>query len=309
MSSSDNTPDITGPIVKMPRPFNRRDYLSERRQQILQQKQTEVLPPLPGDTAYNKVIARQVIALREENMHLRSQVTKIEAVMDALQSGEQLESDRARFQNTLAEREAMQKAYLQLEQQYNELYNNFESAVEEEAYRMVTEATQTLKLSYDEQPTSQNDVKKTVELYVRQAEDKQTAHTLYLMRQAQRKAARLEEELELERRHVAEEHEKLYRLQESVRDQAELRQKTVELHLRARFSSRFALASASLLVVLYVLQIGCLMIFHVPITSLIMFALVAPIILGVLVAILIAHFRSTWRDLTTDSPHKHAVNT
>lgn len=310
MSSSENTKDITGPLVKMPRLFNYRDYLSERRQQILQQKQTDMLPSLPIDSAHTRFLARQVISLREENMHLRSHVAEIEAEMDAFQRDQELESEqvRDRFQDVLSGRKTLQEAYLQLEQRYNELYNNFQSAVDEEAFQMVSEATNTLKLSYAEQPTTRNDVKKTVELYVRQAEDRQTAHTLYLMRQAQRKAARLEEELELERQHIAEESEKLHSLQESVREQAELRRRTIEAHLRAKFSVRFALASASLLMVLYILQIVCLLILHFPLTSLFLFALVVPILLGIIVAALIAHFRSTWRDVTSHSPHKQAMN-
>jgi cation transport ATPase len=310
MSSSDNTKDITGPLVKMPRPFNHRDYLSERRQQILQQKQTDMLPSLPADSAHTKFLARQVIAMREENMQLRSHLAEIEAEMDALQRDREMESEhvRDRFQDVLTGREVLQEAYVQLEQRYNELYKNFQNAIEEEAFKMVTEATHTLKLSYDEPPTTRNDAKKTVELYVRQAEDRQTAHTLYLMRQAQRKAARLEEELELERQHIAEENEKLHTLQESVRDQAELRRRTLEAHLRAKFSVRFALAAASLLIVLYILQIVCLLIFHFPLTSLTLFALVVPILLGIIVAALIAHFRSTWRDVTSHSPHKQAMN-
>jgi hypothetical protein len=310
-SSSENTTDMTGPITKMPRPLNHQDRLTERRQQLLQQKQTDMLPSLPADagasqTAQHRTISRQLIALRKENMHLRAQLAEIQAELDALHSDRhrEIEHVRERYQDTAAEREALQDAYLQLEQNYNDLYNNFQSAVEEEAFRMVTEATHTLELSYDEPVSPPNDVKRTVELYVRQAEDRETAHTLYLSRQAERKAARLEEELELERRQLQQELERLFALQKSVREQAELRRETIETHLRAKFSIRFALAASSLLVVLFLLQIVFLTAFHIQVGSLIIFALIAPILLGIIAAGLIAHFRSVWRDISALTPHK-----
>jgi hypothetical protein len=311
MPFADNTPPLTGPIVKLPHPFNHRDYLAERRQQILQQRQTDVLPSLPAETATpNKIISRQVTALRGENMHLRAQLSEIQVAMDALRSNHHMESQyvQERLQEVLTERDALQDAYQQMEQRYNELYNSFSSAVEEEAFRMVAEATNTLELSYDDDLSTQNDVKKTVKLYVRRAEDKQTAHTLYFMRQAQRKAARLEAELEHERQRVAEEHERLHHLQESVREQVELRQKTIEEHLRAKFSGRFALGASGLLIVLYLLQILSLLLFHVPITLLILFALLAPLVVGIIVAAAIAYFRSTWREIVSQSPYKQAPN-
>ena len=77
---------------------------------------------------------------------------------------------------------------------------------------------------------------KTVELHVRQFQDKHTAEALYLMRQAQRKAAKLEHELTQERDQVAREFQNLHTLQASAREQAELRKRIVEDRLRLQYT-------------------------------------------------------------------------
>ncbi|MDQ6662424.1 MAG: hypothetical protein M3Z24_15850, partial [Chloroflexota bacterium] len=65
----DNTRDSTEPIT---RPGSHRDIIRERRQQRLQQKQTDILPRLNGTNGKNT--ERTLAQLREENQRLRTEL-------------------------------------------------------------------------------------------------------------------------------------------------------------------------------------------------------------------------------------------
>src|SRR5579859_6586999 len=65
------------------RSFDRRTLLAERRQSILQQKQTDALPRVTVETS-NAKIMRQVVALREENRHLHIELDQWRAEAERL---------------------------------------------------------------------------------------------------------------------------------------------------------------------------------------------------------------------------------
>ncbi len=70
---------------------------------------------------------------------------------------------------------------------------------------------------------------KTLELQVRQEEDKHLVEALYLKREVQRMAAILDQE----RQQIEEERHNLLVMQNTAREQAELRQKTLQARLRS----------------------------------------------------------------------------
>src|SRR5437588_1018451 len=236
MLFSDDSTQTTGSDERTSRPPNRRDSASGRRQSILQQKQTDSLPQVNAETPNGKIAWRQLIQLREENKRLRWELAEFDKEMKAVHSRYQqvITQYENQIQEMVEERNDMKEAHTQLERRYQQLYHDFQSAVEEEAQKMVVDAARTIELSPADRPVMLNDVMKTVELHVRQVEDKHTAEALYLMRQAQRKAAKLENELAQERQQIAIERQNLHNLQNSAREQAELRKRVVEDRLRAQ---------------------------------------------------------------------------
>lgn len=333
MLSSDDTTKTTDAVGQSPRTFDHRSALSERRQNILQQKQiekeTDALPVVKAETSehiapHTKVAWRQVVQLREENRHLRHQLdetrsemqrllvaytalqAEFEREVDAIHNGQlqELEHYQGHLQEVTNERNRLQESYKQMEHRYQELYANFQATVDEEADKKLSDMAQTLVLSPDKVTTVlPNDAMKTIEFHVNQLKTKQLIEARYLTGEVQRITVHLEQE----QSQVEEERQTLLRMQNSVREQAELRHKTLQAHLRARWT--FALASVTLgtLVALVVLQYLFLFLFHVHFVLAITFSLIAPIVVCVIVAIVLSGPLSTMRHHYTSAPHKKKV--
>ena len=194
----------------------------------------------------------QRIDFTGERMDLASEI-------EAIHNGYQHEIQQYQMHLTelMDERNQLLEAYQTLEQSHQELYDNFLISVEEEAQKMVTEAARTITLSPNGEGTSPllRDAVQTLEVHARQLEDEHTAHTLYLMREAQRKAARLEEQLRIERQQIAAERQNLINLQSSVREQAQLRYRTIQSRLQARSKLQLVVTTGILLVVLLLGQL------------------------------------------------------
>ena len=308
MSSFDDI-QSTGPIERISRPFNRRDSVAERRQQLLQQKQTDYLPSLSTDVPNTKIVWRHVIQLREENKRLRWELAEYQRDSGSAHSNQQQEIEHLQHQveELTEERDHAKDAFAQLEHRYQELYHTFQSEVEEEAGRMVEEAARTLVLTPEHRPSTQTDLLKTVELHVRQAEDKRTAEALYLMRQAQRKASQLEQELTSERQQIAIERQNLHNLQKSAHEQARLRKEVVTERLQARFVLKLTAMTLGLLILLLGVQFAMLTLLHFKFTQLIILALAAPLLLCLILAVIISTFNSRVSLITESAPHKHPV--
>jgi hypothetical protein len=306
MLSSDDTNQGMGSFERNERSFNHREFLNERRRNILQQKQTDHLPSIESEPINGRIAWRQLMQLREENKRLRWELAEATKDIEEVQESRQQEIEfyQIQLQTTLAGRDSLQEEHNELELRYQELYHAFQSAVEEEATKIVDEAARTIELTPENRPEQVNDIMKTVELRVRQAEDKHTAETLYLMRQTQRKASRLEHELMGEREQIALERQNLHNLQNSAREQAELRKRTVEQRLRAQYTLSLTLVSTVLLILLPLMQITLFTLLHIQLIPLVAFLLFAPLIICALLAFLFAHLRASTRMITTGTPPK-----
>ncbi len=300
MLSSDDTTQNTEAIEKVSRPYNHRDYAYERRQHILHQKQTDDLPGINNQDVHGRIAWRQFIQLREENKRLRWEVEKHVDAIDSIQSTHQEEVEQ--YKSHLDEMKAAQNRtiqdYLGLERRYQELYHSFQSAVEEEAQNMVADAARTLELHPIDRTGIMNDAMKTVELHVKQIEEKHTAESLYLLRQAQKKAYQLEHELAEERQQIALERDTMQNIQNSLHEQAELRKYMAENRLRVTFISLITLITTVLVAVLLVCQVLLLLWLHVPLTL----ALIVPMLICIVVAALFAYISSTARRLFAIAP-------
>ena len=300
MLSSDDTTRNTGAIEKVSRPYNHHDYAYERRQHILHQKQTDDLPGINSQDVHGRIAWRQFIQLREENKRLRWEVEKYIDAIDSIQSMHQEEVEQ--YESRLDEMKATQNRtiqdHLELERRYQELYHSFQSAVEEEAQNMVADAARTLELHPLDRAGMTNDAMKTVELHVKQIEEKHTAESLYLLRQAQKKAYQLEHELAEERQQIALERDTMQNMQNSLREQAELRKDMAENRLRVTFISIITLITTVLVAMLLVCQLLLLLWLHVPLTL----ALIVPMLICIVLAALFAYISSTARRLFAIAP-------
>lgn len=313
----------TESFERLSRTPDRRALLSERRQNILQQKYTDGLPPAV-DT---KAAARQVVQLREENKRLRLELeekrheiqrlitagngVETEFDKDAVLIHNENQQEIARYQKQLREtvenHNKLQEMYLQLERRYEELSQSFHDAIEEEAHRMVANAAKTVDLSLDNPPDLLQDVVRTVELQVRQEEDKHLVETLYLKREVQRMA----EEMAQERQQIDEERQTLLAMQNTVREQALLREKTLQFRLRTRWRLVSAATTVCLLMLLVALQFLFLYLSHIPTTSRVPLALLAPILICIILAILLSGplsmLKQLYMQVYTNVAHKKRV--
>ena len=219
---------------------------------------------------------------------------------------EKIEYYKSQLDKLKSEQNRTIQDHLELERRYQELYHSFQSAVEEEAQNMVAEAARTLELHTEDGVVMTNDAMKTVKLHVRQIEEKHTAESLYLMRQAQKKAYQLEQELVKERLQIALERDNMQNQQNSLRQQTELRQQMTENRLHVKFVSTITFVATGLVILLFVFELFFLSWLHIPFTPSLGFALVVPSLLFVALAGLIAHIRSTTRALFSIAPPKDA---
>ncbi len=307
MLPPDDPTHSAGSSERAPRPHNHRISLSERRQNILHQKYTDPLPAVNNEAANGRIAWRQLIQLREENKRLRWDLAQLEKEIESIHSSHQQEIEHYQnhLQDMVEERDRLKESHYQLERRYQELYHDFHSSVEEEAQKMVQEAARTIVLPPENRPAIMNDAMRTVELHVRQVEDQRTAEALYLMRQAQRKAREMEQELIQEREHIAVERQNIQNLHNSIREQAKLRKQVVEQHLRAQYTLTLTLITAVLLLLLPVFQLILLSLFQIKLAPGVPLLLFAPIILCIPLAGIFSYALSSARVLAANARHKH----
>ena len=325
MPTSDDTThttQVTEAIERLPRPLERRN-LVERRQSLLQQKHTDMLPQVTVETPHSKVAWRQVIALREENRRLRFELEEQHAEMQQLiseynslqtrfdQDVAAVHSDhqqeREQYQNQLqellGERERLKAAQKELEHRYQDLYHSFQDAVEEEANKVVSEAARTIELSPSSAPVFFQDAMKTIELQVRQEEDKHLVEALYLKREVQRMA----DILARERTQIEEERQRLLVMQSTARQQAELRQKTLQARLYSRWKVRTVATTIGMVILLVTLQFLFLNIAHIKLAASISFLLLLPIIVCSVLALILSGPLGRAREFYHSAPRRKKV--
>lgn len=313
----------TDAIERVPRTLDRRTFLNERRQSRLQQKQTDALQAVPLENSNAKVAWSQVKHLREENRRLRfemdekrielqrliTEYTALQGEFDkeiaVVHNGHQQEIEhyQKHLNEVMDERNRLHEEQITLEKRYQELYHSFQDAVEEEAQKKITDAAKTLVESPESAPVLLQDIKKTVELQVRQVEDKHLLDTLYLKGDLQR----MTEVIQQERQQIEEERQCLLALQNNAREQAQLRYKTLQERLRDRWRARLLITAIGTPLLLVALQYLFLVLLRVPIEASISFALIAPIVLCVILVYVLPTPLAMIKNIYTELPHKVRV--
>lgn len=299
---------------------NRRNLLDGRRRHNLSPTRTDMLLAVsPGIIN----LRRQARLLREENKRLRSELSakqnELQLVItdyDALaarfdqevsvtHTGHQqdVEHYQTHLQDLMEERNRLQETYTQLEQNYQELYHTFQDMVEEEINKRLTEATYALQTSPETIPPILQGVLRMLETHYRPAEEKHLIEALFLKHEVQAVAEQLQEE----RKQLANERQKLLAMQQTAREQAVLRQQTLKARLYARWRALALVIAVSLLVLLVVLQCIFLYILHVSLIAPVSFSLFAPIVLCALLALVFSHPTTMLKHIYTSAPHKKRI--
>jgi Fe2+ transport system protein B len=268
-------------------------------------------------------VRRQARLLREENKRLRSElytrqselqqlITNYNALqaefdreVSVIHTGHQqdVEHYQIHLQELMEERNRLQEACIRLEQNYQELYHTFQDVVEEEINKRLTEATYALQTSPDAVPPILQDVVRILKINYRPAEEKHLIEALFLKCEVQAMAEQLQEE----RKQLADERQKLLSMQQTAREQAVLRQQTLKARLHARWKVSALVTVVSLLALLVVLQFVFLYILHVSLIAPVSFSLFAPIVLCALLALVFSHPTTMLKHIYTSSPHKKRI--
>ncbi|GCE24765.1 hypothetical protein KDA_02490 [Dictyobacter alpinus] len=309
MFSSEEVTQTTEALEKLPRTFDHRSALNERRQHILQQKQqadknTDALPALGTEPSTNRFAWRQMVMLREENRRLQANLDEVRSEVQRLnQEKAQLQS---RFETDIAvihdgqqqeishyqthllelmdERNHLAEEYAALNAMQQDLLQSFEHTVAEQVQIHISEIAQTLTDTSAAIPEPLRQFVQAVEMKSRADGDRYLAETIHLKREVERMAETLDEE----RRLLDEERQRVVALQFSISEQSHLRQKVMSQRLRARWKAIAIFTTCGLLTLLVVLQFVCLALLHVPLVASITLSLLLPIILGGLLALLLA---------------------
>ncbi len=302
LSSDDTTYNTsntsTNPTARSSRAVSRREIINEKRH-----KNTDMLPAIHGEITNGKASARQIAHLREENRRLRWELDELQRQLmyyknteiqldkeiQAAHSGhqEEIEQYEMHLREAIEECKQLQEANQQLERRYQELYHSFHETVEEEANKMVEEAARTLVLTPEHTPALLRNVAQTLEFQVKQTEDQHVAELLTLMRQAQRKAELLEQELAHEREKIAAERQNLLAQQYKISEQAQYRYKTMKQHLQARWTLALTLIATIPLLLVLVFQL-LFIAMNLPLGI----ALFMPVLIGVGIAFLFVRMRT-----------------
>jgi hypothetical protein len=299
-----------GATMEQPsRPMSRRELLNERRQNMLQQKQTDALPAIAGDASNGKSAGRHTKYLREENMRLRWELSNLQEHFDnelgAIHNSyqQQIVEYQNQLRDLMEDHNRMQAAKLALEQRYQELYHNFQNAVEEEAQKMVTEAVSTVEITPEHTPVLLRDARKTIELHARQVEDKHVAQALNLMREAQRKAQQLEQELDHERRQMQAERQSVLNFQNRVREQEKLRFEAQQTRLHAQWTGTVTMMVIISVICFLVIQAG---VFYFVDASF-SFSSIAAIVVCAVLSFFVARLAIFLNNIRESAPHTKPV--
>lgn len=232
----------------------------------------------------------------------------ITSEIEAIHNGyrQEIQQYQTHLADLMEERNQLMEEHHALESRYQDLYYNFLASVEEEAHKMVQEAARTVTLSPNSKATHPllRDAVQTLELHAQQIEGEHSARTLYVMREAQRKAALLEKELQEERQQIAEERQNLITMQNSVREQAQLRYQTIQSRLQVHWLLRLIRTVGIVLVVLLLGQLLLLSLLHVPRSASLFIAIFAPLFLCPIAVYAYVHVRKSILYIYHGAPHR-----
>jgi hypothetical protein len=323
MFSSEEILQTTEALEKLPRTFDRRSALNERRQHILQQKQTDALPSLGSESPSAKWVWRQMVQLREENSRLRVSLDSLQTEVQQLylekstaQSG--LESDLAvvhsghqqeiaHYQTHLLElmdeRNRLQDEYKSFVQTHQDVLQRFDVMVVEETQKRLQELSET-HIASDWPSVPLQTFVKTAEAKARANGERFLAEAMHWKREVERIA----ETLEHEQRQLEEERQQLVVFQHSVSEQSVLRHKALNDRLRLRWRATAVVTSVGLLALLIVLQFVFLSFFHVSLNPPTTIAILAPVVICTFVALMLASppFQF-YKHMYLNAPHKKKI--
>lgn len=303
MFSSEEISQTTEALEKLPRTFDHRSALNERRQHILQQKQTDALPSLGSESSSSRWTGRQMAQLREENRRLRASLELLQMEIQQLyteksvaQNG--LESDLAIVHSShqqevahyqthllelMEERNRLQDEHTAFVQTHQDVLQHFDALVDEEIQKRLQELSETHTTS-DRFAEPLQAFVKTAEARARANGERFLADAVHLKREVERIA----EGLEQEQHQLEEERQQLVVFQHRVSEQARLRQQTLDERLRLRWKAVSIVMSVGLLALLLVLQFVFLSVFRVSLKTPVTIAILAPVIICTIIALMMA---------------------
>ncbi|GCF07361.1 hypothetical protein [Dictyobacter arantiisoli] len=294
----------TEALERLPHTFEYHSASNEHQQQIVQQTQKDVLLSLGGESTTDTLAWRQIDLLREGNRHLlaavdelRVELQQLHTEKSTLQSGfdndvaiihrghqQEIAHYQAHLLELMEERNHLQEEYVSLEQRYQAFSQSFTARVDMEVQRQLCELATITDLSSTEIPAPLQIFVKAVEVKAKAEGDRFLAEALRLKREV----GRMAEILGHERQQLDEERQRLMKFQQSVSDQAALRQKVLETRSRSRWQTITVLTSVGLLALLVILQFACLGLFHASLAAPVTLAILAPIVFCVLIALILA---------------------
>lgn len=307
----------TEELEVLPRISELRSRGRRRRQDFLRQKQTALLPQASLSTstvwcrikrlrAENKRLHDELHIQRRQVQQLTENSATLQAVFDqevaTIHAGhsQDIEHYQTHFHALLEEHNRLCELHTHLEHNYQTLYHTFQDVVEEELRKRLTEATYTLQNSPETIPPFLQELVRVVEALSRSAGERHLIEALFLKREVQM----LAEQLQAERQQLATERQHLLALQQSAREQAQLRQRTLRARLQARWKVASLSTALGLLALLVVLQFVFLYILHVSLIAPVSVSLFAPIVLCILLVLAFSQPVSMMKYMYMSAPHK-----
>jgi hypothetical protein len=307
MPLPDEIAQTTEALEELPRMLGHRNIFRGHYEHMLQEMQTDVLPSLTPDT-FAGVTWWQARQFREENEYLHPLLEQQRSAIQLLTTeyndlkGEfnreiasihyshqqELAYYQQHLQEVVAEHNHLHDAYEELEDRYQELFHNFQECVEEEAQKKIMEATQTVLQSPEKAPTLFPDLVKTIEQHYRQKEDKSLAEALYL----KRGVLHIAQLLEQERKQLKAEYHQLLAQEDTIQEQTKLYQKS----LQARWKWVSVVTSLGLVASLVIFQFVFLSLLQVHLTAAVSLSIMAPVLLCLLLALVLATHVSSLRN-------------
>lgn len=299
------------------------DQVRQGRRSHVAKQQAGMRPFFSSGTSTTRGAWRTIAQLREENTHLRHDLAEQsqelqrliaaytslqvehEHIITTIYEGHQ--QDLAHYQTHLKEaieeRNRLQEACSYLEQNYEQLYHTFQVAVEQELQKRLTEATYALQTSPDTVPSILQDAARIFESKSRQLEEKYLVEALFLKREIQFLATRLQEE----RQQIAQERQRLLAMYHTACEQVQLYQETAKVRLRSRWRIASLSIAVGLLALLVIMQFVFLYVLHARLTASVSFSLLAPILLCIVLAFTFSRPAQMVKHMYFGAPHKKKV--
>jgi len=284
----------TGSLEQLHRMHDHRSAFAERRQQILKQKysekQTDSLPSLSPDTA-DDLPSQAALATTSADIPVHTLSTAAVSASSPIANVAWRQVLQLRDENRRLRAEIATLRPQTL---------NFQQAVEEAAQKHVRDITQGVIKHPQETAPWLRQMLQEAQTHAQQAGDRHWNETLFLKRELQRIVVQFERE----REQLNTQREQLAALQASVREHAIQREQTLDARLRARWRVVSIATSLGLLGLLVILQFVCLALFRVGVVGMMNFALVVPIVICSLLALVLSTPLALFKQLYMSVPRR-----